>query len=1111
MEPLKTTGLNSELTRLRKSGLTLPTNARKAAEQYKAMTQISARDSLSNIKRAGMSRSANIGGGGVQMSMEKVRNPTDRFIQSQIPFLIGDQEERKKIREMCRIYYATHNLQPLCHPAGTLIDVEGSQIAIEDVKEGALVRTHLGRYREVKDLKSFNYEGEMFTFATYKTNRHLEATPDHPLYVFRRTEPIVTARRTGNYTNGEYLWVKAADIKIGDFLVTPVLNEEEDTSFIINSQTREWTLKASTTYGGTRNIPERNCSKTSEMKLEITPELMRLVGYFISDGYAKPAGRVQFYFGRHETQYVNDTVDLISSCLGKTAKIFEHPTEKMTTVSFHYKNFAEWLGKEFGSNAHTKNIPAWVQVLPVYKQIELLKGFWRGDGCSTPKEVLFDSVSSDLIYGITTLLQRAGIEARTKMPVSADFYRTIGNQKPSHIKKIIGRVSVSGNSADRLKEIIGLPVSRTKTHTTYSKGFLLNGYQHLAVKSIESSPFIGKVYNFEVEEDESYVANGFSSHNCIDIFANFPIQGMSITSKDPELTKFYEELFFNQLEYETFLEDFGREFFTIGEVNSLATYSETLGIWESEQIINPDDLTVSVSPFSKDHRYHLAIPQEIKDIIENMKPRADYEILLREYPEMVEAARQSNNMARDDSTTGEGLEISNVLLSRAVSKNSANDLYGSPRMLRAFTLLNLEEGLYAAQKAVADRLYSPLILAKLGSPDLGDGEPWVPDEDQLQNFTDQMSQAMSADFKFLAYHFGIEIESVFGRESVPRFDQDFDRIESKMLEVWGIGESLISGGDAGAYASSALNSELVTQLMSSYQKRVKLHFKKRVEVVAEAQGHFDYNVSNGVRTPIMEEYLEIEEDGTERVRKRPKLLLPEINFSSINLRDETTERQFLMQLQQAGVPISAKRLLLNTDIDFKEEINSVQEEQIQLVMADVEAKQRMIRVLTEREQPLPQELRTIQQLEQMPPPPPMGVSMPVPNLATNPMNTPTVAPNQMAQQIAMQNAQAVQGTAGAGNAPAPGAPGAPSAPPPAPAMGAPSQPDTQLPQNWISQRPEISDNQRAGMPTQSARTKSSMRHDPSTIGLRNLLTPQSIDNVVNERPWTRSLGHLKDS
>lgn len=247
--------------------------------------------------------------------------------------------------------------------------------------------------------------------------------------------------------------------------------------------------------------------------------------------------------------------------------------------------------------------------------------------------------------------------------------------------------------------------------------------------------------------------------------------------------------------------------------------------------------------------------------------------LLKHYPEIIKAA------AQDD-----GLDISDALVSRLVNKAAPWDLRGTPHLLRSFRTLMMEESLNQAQNAVCDRLYAPLILATMGIENMGDGEPWIPDQGELDDLRDDMQNALAADFKLLVHNFGVNVQSVFGRESVPRFDSDYDRIDAKLLQAWGIGQALIAGGSGagGAYASSALNREVCEQLMLTFQKKVLRHMRKRAEVIAEAQEHYDYELKGGVRVPIYREIVQFnEETGEDEIVRVPKLLIPEIEFACV--------------------------------------------------------------------------------------------------------------------------------------------------------------------------------------------------------------------------------------
>lgn len=449
----------------------------------------------------------------------------------------------------------------------------------------------------------------------------------------------------------------------------------------------------------------------------------------------------------------------------------------------------------------------------------------------------------------------------------------------------------------------------------------------------------------------------------IDIYSKFPVVGLEFQSTDKKIQEFYEQMFMQDLNYGEFLsEGLGREYFTVGEVTSLAHFNESLGIWSSEEILNPDMVRVSKSLFVQEERVQLMVKELVENLrsgpngggeseetpSERMERTWEYQQLVKHYPEIVKAA------AQDD-----GLDISDALVSRLVNKAAFWDLRGTPHLLRSFRTLMMEESLNAAQDAVADRLYAPLILATMGIENMGDGEPWIPDQGELDDLRDDMQNALAADFKLLVHNFGVNVQSVFGREAVPRFDQDYDRIDAKLLQAWGIGQALIAGGSGagGTYASSALNREVCEQLMLTFQKKVLRHMQKRAEVIAEAQEHYDYELKGGLRVPIYREIVQYnEETGEEEIVRVPKLLLPEIKFATLNLRDEAQERQFIAQLKSMGVPVSDGTLAVNIPIEFSRELEMQAEETVSKGLAKAQAMEKLQKLCDAQGLPYPDDL-----------------------------------------------------------------------------------------------------------------------------------------------------------
>lgn len=280
------------------------------------------------------------------------------------------------------------------------------------------------------------------------------------------------------------------------------------------------------------------------------------------------------------------------------------------------------------------------------------------------------------------------------------------------------------------------------------------------------------------------------------------------------------------------------------------------------------------------------------------------------------------------------------------------------------TVYNLEveeDNSYCVPIAVhnCDRLYAPMILATLGIENMGDGEPWIPDQGELEDLRDDIQSALAADFKLLCHNMGLQVTSVFGRESVPRFDTDYDRVDAQLMQAWGIGQGLIMGGtgSGGTYAGTAINREVCEQLMKAAQNKVIRHMKKRMEVVFEAQEFYDFELKGGERVPIYESIVEEDpESGDQRVVEVPKLIDCDIKFATLNLRDESTERAFVAQLKELGVPISDKTLAINIPFEFREELERQAQETVDKGMAQAEAYFVMQELCDEQGYPYPEDL-----------------------------------------------------------------------------------------------------------------------------------------------------------
>jgi hypothetical protein len=419
--------------------------------------------------------------------------------------------------------------------------------------------------------------------------------------------------------------------------------------------------------------------------------------------------------------------------------------------------------------------------------------------------------------------------------------------------------------------------------------------------------------------------------------------------KDPKLKEVYESIFLDNLKYEDFLVGLGREYWVVGEAFPLASFDEDLGVWEHEELINPEDIVINNFPFLNSKQLKIAPPDYLKRIAQTKLPAREYYLLRENFEDLIPYLLK-----------GEHIPISPVMMRHVANKMNNWDDHGTPILLRGMRTLLHEEKLMASQEAIAERLYSPLILAKLGIMDMGDGlPPWLPGPEELESVRDDLDIALSSDFRVMVHHFGLEISNVFGREQMPRLGDDFDRIERRLMQVFGVNPSLLSAGsNTQPYASSALQAEFMNQILRTFQGMLKEHYRERALVVAEAQGHYDYETKGDTRIPIMEKVAVVDEETGERhIEEVHKLLVPDLKFATFDMRDQATERQFLMALRQMGVPIPNEDLLIGIDWNYREKVLQYNRELKEQTIAQQRAKLDTYIALATQGLPIPLDLK----------------------------------------------------------------------------------------------------------------------------------------------------------
>lgn len=109
-----------------------------------------------------------------------------------------------------------------CFPAGTLITTARGQVPIEDVRVGDRVLTHTGKYQRVTELIRRKYNGKSTTLRA--GNSAVTMTSDHPVLVKR---------------GGVNYWVSAGDCKVGDVVFLDINDGLDNAQHLVGDVTVE--------------------------------------------------------------------------------------------------------------------------------------------------------------------------------------------------------------------------------------------------------------------------------------------------------------------------------------------------------------------------------------------------------------------------------------------------------------------------------------------------------------------------------------------------------------------------------------------------------------------------------------------------------------------------------------------------------------------------------------------------------------------------------------------------------------------------------------------------------------------------------------------------------
>lgn len=396
------------------------------------------------------------------------------------------------------------------------------------------------------------------------------------------------------------------------------------------------------------------------------------------------------------------------------------------------------------------------------------------------------------------------------------------------------------------------------------------------------------------------------SHACIEVYSRYPVQGLKLQHNNAEVERFFTELFLEDLDFENFLTDLGRSFWIDGTAFVYGNWSDELGLWVGEDLLDPLTMDIRRVPFASEDLVYMIPSDDLKSLARGQSTEG--RMFRQKFPDMAEAI-----------ATGKDILMSSDRVTLIANKDRPSDLWGTPVMLRSWNTLRLEDRMNSAMSATADRLYAPLIMFTVGGQ-LPDGTQYIPSAGALEAFRSNLDAALSSDFRAIVTHQGVQSQEVIRGDRMNNFKQDIDMYDERIFMAWGLTSSILKP-NSGTYATSALEFQLASQMLSSYQKVLMKVYTKQAALVAESQKIYEYE-KKGDSLQVVKELREVwDEDANDGegafvVKELPKLAVPRMVFDSVNFKDEQKEREFRQALKKEGMPIADNDIAIGVDIDL---------------------------------------------------------------------------------------------------------------------------------------------------------------------------------------------------
>jgi IMP dehydrogenase len=436
---------------------------------------------------------------------------------------------------------------------------------ISEIEVGEKVITHLGRSRVVTKTYRRNYDGKLIELNVNGCPDKIRVTPNHEFWAIAFDVNEKMRRKNGAkyfFSKSKYnkglKWVRADELKPQDVLAIPKQKYQAGTFFFdLLDAVPHYNFDNEKIWA---NKPSRNINKENYLQLaekfattprvigtvvtqkrkltdnlsmavnqylsetnyqrEILPNkfnrfifldknLMRLIGYYAAEGYIvgnENNRQLRFAFNEKETEFCQDVKNLVSKIFGYDKTIFRSTPRHAVEVTVHNHAIAKFFELLLPKGAINKRLPEFVLNQSQENLGQFLIGALRGDGSlKDVRRIGYKTASPHLAHQIAEIFMRLGYLASIQ-----SYTPKYRNHSTTY------NVRISGSQVRKFaQDFPELNLKYPHDLTPKQDVFADDNYFYVAIRSVKTLENQNlEVFNLEVEEDHTYIANRVAVHNC---------------------------------------------------------------------------------------------------------------------------------------------------------------------------------------------------------------------------------------------------------------------------------------------------------------------------------------------------------------------------------------------------------------------------------------------------------------------------------------------------------------------------------------------------------------------------------------------------------------------